>query len=151
MNRNEIIKEVGKFFKIEELACPHTLAEWGERSWQFINTDLMHCLLIIRRDILQVPMIINTETQTQRGLRCNLCDLVKAKTKAGKLYLTAHKFGMAVDCTVIGLTAEEARQRIKQNAHLLPCPIRMEKDVKWLHIDVLQQYGVTDKVYEFTE
>ena len=32
---------------------------------------------------------------------------------------------------------------------MLPCPIRMEAGVNWLHFDVLPQYGVTQKVYEF--
>lgn len=146
MTRTSILQNIRKFFSIEELACDHTLEVWKERSWQFINTDFLHCLLIIRRDILQVPMICNSGSAHQRGLRCNLCQIVKDKAE---LYLSAHKFGMAGDFTVIGMTAEQARTRIKEQQHLLPCPIRMEKGVNWLHFDVLPQYGVTDKVYEF--
>ena len=57
----------------------------------------------------------------------------------------------AGDFTVIGLSAEEARQRILENADLLPHPIRMEANVTWLHIDVLPQWGVKEKVYFFNE
>lgn len=146
MTRNNLIAQVNRFFSIEELVCDHTLEVWNERSWQFINTDYLHCLLIIRRDILQVPMICNSGSAHQRGLRCNLCQIVKDKKG---LYLSAHKFGMAGDFTVVGMTAEQARTRIKEQQHLLPCPIRMEKGVSWLHFDVLPQYGITDKVYEF--
>jgi hypothetical protein len=57
--------------------------------------------------------------------------------------------GKAGDFTVQGMTAEEARRRIKDNAHLLPYPLRMEAGVSWLHFDVLPQYGINAKVYEF--
>lgn len=66
MTRNEILSALKPYFKISELVCPHTLTKWGERSWQFLDTAFLHNLLIIRRDILQAPMICNTSTQTQR-------------------------------------------------------------------------------------
>ena len=65
------------------------------------------------------------------------------------LYLSAHILDKAGDFTVRGLTAEEVRNKIIQNAHLLPYPIRMEKNVTWLHIDTLQQYNIAEKVYLF--
>lgn len=146
MSREDIIRELHKYFQISELVCEHTHACWGERSWQFLDTDYLHCLLIIRRDILQLPMICNHSGAYQRGLRCNMCELVKEKEKT---YLSSHILGKAGDFTVKGLTAQEARQRIKNNAHLLPCNIRMEDKVTWLHFDVLPQFGITDKVYLF--
>ena len=148
MNRESIIRELHNYFQVSELVCNHTYSAWGERSWQFLDTDYLHCLLIIRRDILQVPMVCNTKTATQRGLRCNRCELVKEK---GKVYLSSHILGKAGDFTVKGMTAQEARSRIRNNAHLLPCNIRLENGVSWLHFDVLPQYGITTKVYEFSE
>ena len=145
--RDEIIRELHKYFQIRELVCEHTHSEWGERAWQFLDTNYLACLLVIRRDILQQPMTCNHDEATQRGLRCNLCQIVKDKDK---LYLSSHVLGKAGDFTVKGLTAQEARSRIRNNAHLLPCPIRMEGGVSWLHFDVLPQYGITDKVYEFS-
>ena len=35
------------------------------------------------------------------------------------------------------------------NADRLPHPIRMEANVVWLHIDVLEQYGIDEKVHLF--
>lgn len=148
MNRNDIIKTIGKFFKVEELVCEHTYARWGEISWQFLDTAFLHNLLVIRRDILQVPMICNHDEAHQRGLRCNLCELAKEKDE---VYLSPHKLGKAGDFTAKGMTAQEARSRIRNNAHLLPYPLRMEGGVSWLHIDVLPQWGITQKVYEFKE
>jgi hypothetical protein len=127
--------------------CGHTFSKWGERAWQFLDTNFLACLLIIRRDILQAPMVCNHDEADQRGLRCNRCGLVKDKSS---VYLSSHVLGKAGDFTVRGLTAQEARSRIRSMAHLLPCPIRLEGGVNWLHFDVLPQFGITDKVYEFT-
>lgn len=145
--RDEIIRELHRYFQVRELVCDHTFSKWGERSWQFLDTDWLHCLLIIRRDILQTPMVCNTDEARQRGLRCNRCELVRGKDS---VYLSSHILGKAGDFTVKGMTAQEARTRIKNNAHLLPCPIRLEGGVNWLHFDVLPQYGLDVKVYEFT-
>ncbi len=146
MTRDEILTAIRPYFDIGELVCPHTLAKWGEKSWQFLDTDYLHCLLIIRRDILRSPMWCNGKGKTERGLRCNRCSIVRGKSG---VYLSAHCLGKAGDFTITGMSAEKARQTIRANAHLLPCPVRMEKDVSWLHFDVLPQYGVTAKVYEF--
>lgn len=148
MTRTEIIKQLQKFFEPEELVCNHTLSKWGDKAWQFLDTDFLHVLLVIRRDIIKAPMTCNTyKTETfQRGLRCNRCGLVRNKQV---VYLSSHILGKAGDFTVQGMTAEQARELIKKNAQLLPCNIRMEDGVSWLHFDVLPQWGVTSKVYEF--
>ena len=125
-NREQIIRELHDYFQVSELVCEHVHSQWGERSWQFLDTDFLHCLLIIRRDILQLPMTCNHDGAHQRGLRCNRCDLVKGKKG---VYVSSHILGKAGDFTVQGLTAQEARSRIRNNAHLLPCNIRMENGV----------------------
>lgn len=146
MTREEILSAIRRYFDVNELVCDHTYAKWGEQSWQFLDTDFLHCLLVIRRDILQKPMWCNGKGKTQRGLRCNRCALVRGKSS---VYLSAHVLGKAGDFDTTGMKAEEVRRMIRENAHLLPCNIRMEAGVSWLHFDVLPQYGVTKKVYEF--
>lgn len=149
MTREEIIAEVRKYFNIKELVCDHTYKKWGEKSWQFLDTDFLHALLIIRRDILQVPMTCNFGSSTQRGLRCNCCQRVYSKSVLGQNYLSSHILGKAGDFTPKGMTAAQARTIIKSHADWLPCNIRMEDGVSWLHFDVLPQYGIEDKVYLF--
>lgn len=146
MTRAEILTAIRPYFDIQELVCDHTYSRFGEQAWQFLDTDYLHCLLVIRRDILNAPMWCNGKGKTQRGLRCNRCAIVRGKSS---VYLSAHVLGKAGDFDVTGMTAEEVRQKIKENASLLPCPIRMEAGVSWLHFDVLPQYGITKKVYEF--
>lgn len=146
--REAIIEALRKYFRITELVCPDVYKKWSERSWQFLDTDALYVLLILRESILCRPMYLNNYSRgiTQRGLRCNKCQLVKEKAT---VYLTQHSFGKAWDFTVQGMTAEQARQKIKANADKLPCPVRLEKDKTWVHIDTMIQYGVKDKVYEF--
>ena len=146
MSRSQIITALKKYFKIQELVCPHTYKKYREHSWQYLSTCYLETLLVIREQILAVPMYCNTSNLTQRGLRCNLCQLVNTKQN---LYLSAHILGKAGDFTVRGLTASQSRQKIIQNAHLLPHPIRLENNVTWLHIDTLPQYGITEKVHLF--
>lgn len=146
MNRDAIIKELSKFFNVSELVCDHTYAKWGEKSWQFLDTNVLHVLLVIRRDIIKKPLYCNTKQAHQKGLRCNMCQLVKEKKVS---YLSSHILGKAFDLICSTMKAEDMRKAIIAHQDLLPCPIRMEDGVSWLHIDVLPQSGVTDKVYLF--
>ena len=151
MTRDEILRDIKKFFDIDELVCDHVLAAYGERAWRFLDTDYLWVLLIVRRDILKRPMYCNSKTAKQRGFRCNLCQLVKSKKS---VYVTPHGLGKAGDFTVVGMTAQQARDLIKQNAHLLPCKVRLERldstgaEINWLHIDTIDE-PQNPKVYEF--
>ncbi len=95
MNREEILNEIKQYFDIEELVCDHVLERWGdnpERAWDFLDTNFLHCLLLLRRDVVGQPMYCNNHKrgQHQRGLRCNMCDIVKSKSKP---YMSAHVLG----------------------------------------------------------
>ena len=147
MTREEILKAIRPYFDIDELVCNHTFEKWGQQAWQFLDTDYLHALLVVRRDIIKKPMWCNGSQKKQRGLRCNRCQEVLSKKS---VYLSAHVLGKAGDFTITGMTAQQARELIKVNADLLPCPIRLEKGVSWLHMDVLPQYGVDAKIYEFS-
>lgn len=146
MTREEILKAIKPYFDVDELVCDHVYARWKEKSWDFLDTNFLWALLVIRRDILRLPMWCNSKTAKQRGLRCNRCQMVRSKST---VYLSQHIFGKAGDFTVTGLKPEQARQKIKDNAHLLPCKIRIEDGVNWLHFDVMDMAGVNDKVYFF--
>lgn len=122
----ELIKE---YFDLEELICPHVSANYGERAWQFLDRRLLETVYVIRRGI-DAAMYVNNwsygGTFTQRGLRCNICQLVKSKTDAGQVTMSAHPQGEAVDFTVKGMSANETRLWIVKNQVLLPHPIRLE-------------------------
>ena len=146
MTRADIIFQLRAFFDVSELVCPHTYKRFGELSWQFFDTATLHTLLVLRREILCVPMTINAGESTQRGLRCNLCELVKGKKKQ---YLSAHLMGKGFDVVSSQMTAQQMRDKISANADKLPYPIRIEKDVTWLHFDTFDPTNGEDKITLF--
>lgn len=133
MDRNELIEKVKEHFNLNELVCPHCVKNYGDKSWQFLSTELLSTIYILRNKVINKPMIVNNGTTfTQRGLRCNRCDLVKSKTKP---YMSSHCLGKGVDFHVSDMTAEEVRQLIKDNIDQFEYPIRLEEDVTWIHCD----------------
>lgn len=130
---------VKKYFGIKELVCPHVYEIWGENAWQFLDDRMLENLVYIREGIGK-PIVVNNWAKggeySQRGLRCNTCILVIEKTDLRKVYLSAHIFGQAVDFHVAGMSAEEVRDWIVDHADEMPYPLRLERDVTWVHMDV---------------
>ena len=130
---------VSNYFSIQELVCPHVYDKYREYAWQFFDPRLLDTLLVIR-EAINKPIYVNNWDMdgnfSQRGLRCNICPLVKEKTALEKLYITAHSQGMGIDFDVKGMSADEVRKWIKNNQILLSHPIRLEEDVNWVHLDV---------------
>ena len=146
MTRTETITQLRAFFDVSELVCPHTFARFGERSWQFLDTATLSTLLVLRSEILRVPMTINNSESTQRGLRCNLCSIVKGQKKQ---YLSAHLMGKGFDVVSNEMTAQEMRDKIFENADKLPVPIRIEDGVSWLHFDTFDPPNGKNKITFF--
>ena len=138
MERKEVIKELKRYFRISELVCPHILKKFGEDSWQFLDTKWLETLLALRRDIFG--------NYTQRGMRCNRCNMVKSKLS---VYVSAHLLGKAGDMSISGMTSSQAIKKIMEHKDLLPYPIRIESDVDWLHVDVRDNDKSDDKVTFF--
>lgn len=151
IDRDEVLREIKQYFDIEELVCNHVLERWGEDAWQFLDTIFLANLLRLRRDVIQRPMYCNNHKKGvyQRGLRCNLCELVKEKDRP---YLSAHVLGKGADFSIEGVVDARDMEYMRKRVRLLPgafiSPIRMEKNTSWLHFDVMPNpYG--QKIYEF--
>lgn len=148
MTRVDIINELKRYFNVKELVCNDVYKKFGESSWRFLDEKILHVLLILRRDIFNAPITINNGSNfTQRGLRCNTCNLVKSKKAP---YLSGHVLGKAFDMDIKGYTAAQARTKIKQNLDKIPYNFRMEDGVNWLHIDVMDM-GNGNKLTMFTD
>jgi hypothetical protein len=129
-----------EYFPSHELVCPHVYKKWGERALMFADKRLLDWLTWFR-DTLGKPVIINTYGEgghlTQRGYRCNLCQMVKDKTFANDMYLSAHTRFQAIDFNVPDMLDEEIRQWLDRHRGEMPCAIRIEKNtVGWVHVDV---------------
>jgi len=144
MERNTIEGALQEYFAIEELVCPHTFKKFGATSWKFLDTSILEVLFALRTQILKVPLVCNTYKKnpaakgvfSQRGLRCNCCELVKNKKD---VYLSAHVLGKGLDLQSPKMDAETMRKKIEELQHLLPHGVRIERDVRWLHIDTLNK------------
>lgn len=150
MTRNEILSEVKKYFDVRELVPIDVHSKFGDQSWNFLDTNLLHLILILRTKILKVPMVCNDYylggKNQQRGLRTNTSKLVMSKSG---LYLSAHIFGKACDFVFnqnSGMTAGRARKLIIENQNKIPFNIRIEDGVSWLHVDV---FDWDKKIYLF--
>ncbi len=155
MERKEIIAALKKYFKIAELVSRKVLKRFGEvKSWGFLDTNLLNCLLILRENLNKGITINNSQFQ-QRGFRENTCKIVRNKTLKNKMYCSAHTFGKAIDFDVQGMTADEVRRWIVSNEKLFPCKIRLEnkivktgKTINWVHLDIMD-YEQKKKIYLF--
>ena len=144
MTKSETIRKASKYFRIDELVCEHTLERFGVGAWKFLNAQALETLLVLRTKILKVPFIINNKSAHQRGLRCNLCPLVKEKETQ---YLSGQVLGCAFDVLSKEMSAAQMRALIVQHKDLLPYPIRIEAGVTWLHFDMIT--NTDDKVIFF--
>ena len=151
MTRNQLISKLKQNFDIKELVCQHCYDKFKENAWQFLSTELLSILYTLRYVIFNKPITINNWHKrgqfSQRGLRCNVCELVKGKNA---IYLSAHLLGKAIDFNVQGLTSDEVNQTIRNNADKFEYPIRLESNTDgWSHIDTYQPYGSEANLIEF--
>lgn len=126
-----------KYFNVYEVVDKTTYTKYKDSSIRFLDNRILETLDIIR-EILGVPMVVNDwywgGNNQQRGLRTNICQIVKSK--GNELYLSNHCFGRAIDAVSAKMSAEEMRKKIILNAYKLPYPIRLEAGVSWLHFDL---------------
>ena len=151
-----IVNDLSKFFDIRELVSPAVYEKHQTGAWRFFDPRLLETLLVLRRDILRVPLVCNNWRNggklQQRGLRENVCQIVKEKTADGSLYVSAHMLGMAADLSSPNMSADDMRAAIKRHADALPYPVRIEKKEgapTWLHVDVACSPYQPDKILWF--
>jgi len=112
MNRETLIQQLKGYFNIKELVCPHVYQVFGELAWGFFREDYLETILFLRRHF-GVKMFCNYAGLTQRGVRCNMCDLVRTKIKP---YPSGHVYG----AQEIGLLRVTKRSRCDRRLKRLP-------------------------------
>ena len=148
------------YFDIDEWCCPEVVEGYkkfaplnalGHFAWNFFDIRLLIIMEAIRIAIGK-PIYVNDYNVhgpfSQRGFRCVQCALMKAVYKLGTLFTDPHALGKAIDFTVEGMTAQEVRDWLVANQAMLPYPIRLEQNVEWVHLDVLNNSA--NKIEFFT-
>jgi hypothetical protein len=138
-----------QFFSLSELVCPEVYNKFGEQAWLFLDDKAVITIDWIRRT-LNKRITVNDWYEngqfSQRGLRCIQCRLIKDRCLVGDVYESPHLLGRGYDFDVEGMSADDVRVWLAINKEKLPDPIRLEKDVNWVHLDTFDM-GV--KVYLF--
>lgn len=158
MTRSQLITKLSSYFLIEELVDKKTYKAHGQRAWKFFSIELLETMLIVREDI-GLPITVNNWHKggrfSQRGLRTNISPMVLKKSAIGRLYLSAHMMGKALDFDVKGMNADEVRKWFVVHRKELPHKIRLEnkinktgKTISWVHLDVIDE-SHNEKVYLF--
>lgn len=136
-----------KYFKLWEL-LPKEIYKNEEEGWDLIDERLLKTADAIR-EIIGKPLICNTwYTGGKRGYSCARIPACKEYSKGSYHSVRDDRKVMAIDVISTEISAEEMRSKIKENEASLPYPIRIEKGVTWLHVDVAAKEGY--KIYEFT-
>lgn len=141
-----------RYFNIYELIPPEvfTLEDMEatdkhmQPGWVFLNNRLLETIDVVR-EIIGHPLICNTWFQDGNRKYCGW----RPKYCSVGAPLSQHKEGNAVDLICPYMSAEEMRQKIYDNRDRLPYPIRIEKDVTWLHIDCKEMDYKGKKIYFF--
>lgn len=146
-------EQIKRYFDIEEVVCPHVCNNPSLRAlaWDFFDPRLIETMYVIRENLGKAIHVNNWATGgslSQRGLRCNVCALVREKTMLEKPYISTHLQGTGIDFDVKGMSAQQVRDWIVGNQDILPYPIRLEDKVTWVHLDVRND-GKRGKVLMF--
>ena len=126
-----------RHFSVKELVCPHIYDKFGDTAFALFDDKLLSTLDFLRDQL--GPIYINDWDSgggfSQRGFRCIQCQLVKDAIKKNQLYVSAHMTGQAADFDVENKPSGEVRLWILANEIKMPHPIRLEKNVTWVHLD----------------
>jgi len=140
-----------KHFKIQELVCKHVFNRDGHSSWRYLRPVVIDFIDWFR-DEINNPVYVNNwywgGPRTQRGVRCNMCQIVKDKTT---LYTSAHIFGCAIDFNVKGYTPNQVREWLDANIYIFflqfpqyTAKVRLESSkyaTTWVHVDFFDHNG----------
>ena len=145
-----------EYFKIQELVSRDTYNARGEKAWQLFDYRALVTLEWLRKNLGSCTVnnwlwggdfsesgLRTYEFYMQQGF-----NRAQAYEKISKSH-SQHKYGRAFDCKFSNISAEDARQWIKDNWHKsgFDWAITLEEGVSWLHFDVRNQKE--NKVYSF--
>lgn len=130
-----------KYFKIQELVCPHVYKKYGDKAWEFFNKELLKDLDTVR-EVLGVVITINNwhikGQYKESGNRCPFCSILAKKIDNKELNMSMHNLCQAFDLKPKGLEIKKAVDMIMDNVHRFKIIKRIENPnhtPTWLHID----------------
>ena len=147
MDKEIIEQKFRKYFEPHELVSPLHYTDFDDKDDIYaLFDDKLKAVIVYIRETINKPFVVNNwkkQGQFQyRGYRDRTCSIGAPKSM--------HRQGKALDFDIIGWDAETSRRRIIELCIKgLPYPIRMEKGVNWVHIDVKEVENSTHKINLF--
>ena len=129
-----------RYFKIQELVPRDVYNTRGEKAWQLFDYRALKTLEWLRENLGSCTVndwlwggLRTYEFYMQDGYTTK----AEALNKIALSY-SQHKYGRAFDCKFRNISAEDARQWIKDNWRKsgFDWAITLEEGVSWLHFDV---------------
>lgn len=126
---------MSRYFKIQELVPPQIFAQFGDRSWWFLDRKAVQMLDEIR-ELLGVPIVVNNwhtgGQYKESGFR------LPDTATGGRL--SQHKFGRAFDPKPVGMTPQEAHKFIlNHEKQFMAIGLTTLEDIAktptWVHVD----------------
>lgn len=122
-------------FYLQEFVTPYLYKKWKDKSVIFVDERIIYLAQWIR-DRFGKPMTINNWHSggkfQYRGVRPANCSVGASKSQ--------HKFGRAIDFTIVGFCGKEIQRDIRNNQreyynYGLRAVESIEKAPTWMHLD----------------
>lgn len=126
-------------FEVPELVPPDIYKSMGEGALILMDDRILYIADFVREHF-DAPVTINNWLHggqfSQRGFRTTT-------GLPGEVVHSEHAYGRAIDFDVEGLTADEVRKEILENASAGEFPMisGMEVGISWVHLDVGNRYS----------
>lgn len=121
-----------KYFKLQEIVSDKVYKKLGESAWRLFAPSVIDNLDSFR-EIIGAGVTINNYPfggpNTQRGLRCNVDQIVKDATEKNSVYLSSHCFGYGFDVSVKNMKGHQVFDYILKNQDKFPFISRMESRI----------------------
>ena len=122
---------ISKHFKLQELVPEEMYLKYGDKCWEFIDSNLIISIDKIKDKFPEGTMTINNwlwgGVRNQSGIRTP-----KSKYYS---YSSMHSWGKAIDAIFSEYSTEEVRQYILDNPDEFPEIKGIELGISWLHCD----------------
>jgi len=144
---NEIEQKFRQYFAPHELVSLLHYTDFDDKDDIYsLFDDKLKAVMVYIRETINKPFVVNTWKKQgrfqYRGYRDRTCSIGAPKSM--------HREGKALDFDIVGWNAETSRKRIVELCIKdLPYPIRIEKGVNWVHIDIKSVENSTHKINFF--
>ena len=118
-------------FRVQEFVPQSLFLSYGENAIRYMDVRMLAVQARLR-EYIDSPMTINNWHRGGDRQWCGIRTFSSPYFRVG----SAHSWGMGTD-SIGDWDAEQVREDIILGRVQLPCPVRLEAGITWLHVDVM--------------